>query len=249
VAPERRDDDPRLTSGDPLWSGSLDDGGRSEAPTERGPEAPTRHGPEAPTSRGPEAPERPGPSPAYGDGPVPPGAGGGGAVAAPGMPPGPTGRFTLAEWWRRVVAMLVDGLLIGVLAIVLIVVVTGAIGGVGFVGGDETGVVAIILGLMFSILMVAVIALLYAPLYMTMTNGQTLGRQAVGIRVVRTNGERTDFWWSVLREVVVKQLLFAGVGWSLTGGIAWLLDGLWPLWDDESRALHDMMVSSRVVKT
>ena len=52
----------------------------------------------------------------------------------------------------------------------------------------------------------------------------------------------------MLREVVVKWLLFNVVGGSVTFGLAWLVDVLWPLWDEENRALHDMVVDSRVIK-
>ena len=43
---------------------------------------------------------------------------------------------------------------------------------------------------------------------MAKTNGKTLGRMAIGIRVVRANGKPIDFGYAMLREVVVKWLLF-----------------------------------------
>jgi uncharacterized RDD family membrane protein YckC len=55
------------------------------------------------------------------------------------------------------------------------------------------------------------------------------------------------FGWAMLREVAVKALLFGGLG-SVTVGLASLLDVLWPLWDDENRALHDFIVDTRVVQ-
>ena len=60
-------------------------------------------------------------------------------------------------------------------------------------------------------------------------------------------GEPITFWFAVLREVVVKTLLFGIVGIDHVG-IASLLDVLWPLWDEENRALHDFIVSTRVVQ-
>jgi hypothetical protein len=51
----------------------------------------------------------------------------------------------------------------------------------------------------------------------------------------------------MLREVIIKSLLF-GILSSITAGIASVLDVLWPLWDDENRALHDFIVNTRVVK-
>jgi uncharacterized RDD family membrane protein YckC len=65
---------------------------------------------------------------------------------------------------------------------------------------------------------------------------------------VRAKGQPIDCLWAVLREVVVKTLVFAGIGGSVTFGLAWLLDCLWPLWDDENRALHDLVVDSRVIR-
>ena len=82
---------------------------------------------------------------------------------------------------------------------------------------------------------------------MARTNGKTLGRMAMGIRVVRASGEPMTFGCAMLREVAVKALLF-GIAGSLTFGLACLADVLWPLWDDENRALHDFVVDTRVVR-
>jgi uncharacterized RDD family membrane protein YckC len=69
---------------------------------------------------------------------------------------------------------------------------------------------------------------------------------AVGIRVIRANGEPMTFGFAMLREVAVKSLLF-GIASSLTFGLASLADVLWPLWDEENRALHDFLVNTRVI--
>jgi hypothetical protein len=34
---------------------------------------------------------------------------------------------------------------------------------------------------------------------------------------------------------------------SVLAGLPFLADNLWPLWDDENRAIHDMAVDSRVI--
>ena len=70
----------------------------------------------------------------------------------------------------------------------------------------------------------------------------------MGIRVVRANGEAMTFGWAMLREVAVKTLLFGMLLGSITLGLAWLVDVLWPLRDDENRALHDFIVDTRVVR-
>ncbi len=82
---------------------------------------------------------------------------------------------------------------------------------------------------------------------MSKTNGKTLGRMATGIRVIRTGGEEMTFGFAAVREIAIKGLLINGVGGAVTFGLAWILDSLWPLWDDENRALHDFIVNTRVV--
>ena len=157
-----------------------------------------------------------------------------------------SGTHVLASWWSRVGAALIDAVIVGLGSAVLLVALTAPFG-IGFFGGDEIGVVSIIVGLLFATLCVTIVAFLYAPAMMARTNGQTVGRMALGIRVVRAKGQPMTFGWAMLREVAVKALLF-GVASSLTFGLASLLDVLWPLWDEENRALHDFIVDTRVVR-
>ena len=177
--------------------------------------------------------------------PAPPGAGG--PVSPAGQAQAPVlGRFVLASWLSRVGAQLIDGVIIGVGALILFLPI-GAAAGVGFADDSDASLWAAIVGLILWVVCVAVIALLYAPLMMARTNGKTLGRMAVNIRVVRTSGEPITFGFAMLREVAVKAIGF-GIAGSFTFGLANLLDSLWPLWDEENRALHDFIVSTRVVK-
>jgi uncharacterized RDD family membrane protein YckC len=110
-------------------------------------------------------------------------------------------------------------------------------------GGRGAGVILLLLAFIWAMF-------LYAPLFMMRAgdrNGQTPGKQILQIRVVRQGGETMDFGWSLLRELIVKGLLIGMIG-SLFLSIPILLDYLWPLWDEQNRALHDMVVSTRVVE-
>jgi uncharacterized RDD family membrane protein YckC len=154
--------------------------------------------------------------------------------------PGWHGR-PLASWGSRVAAALLDGLilLIPVVALMIIIVAIAA-------GNDTAGWVTGILGFLAYL----VVAFLYSPLLMAREgphNGQTWGKQALGIRVIRDNGERMSFGWAALREIVVKAF-GVGLAASIIPVIPWFLDVFWPLWDDENRALHDMIVSTHVVR-
>ena len=68
-------------------------------------------------------------------------------------------------------------------------------------------------------------------------NGQTLGKQAAGIRVVRDDGRPITLATAFVRDVLLKFV----VG-NVTFGIGWIVDSLWPLGEKENRALHDLAV-------
>lgn len=170
----------------------------------------------------------------------------------PAGPPGtfppagsPAQPYVLAGWWSRVGAQLVDGLIVGIGAVLLAVAITAPFS-IGFFASTDAGVTSVVIGAIIAIACVSVVALLYAPALMARTNGKTLGRMATGIRVVRADGQPMTFSFAMLREVAVKSLGF-GIAGSLTGGIANLLDVLWPLWDEQNRALHDLVVNTRTV--
>ena len=73
-------------------------------------------------------------------------------------------------------------------------------------------------------------------------NGQTLGKQATGIRIVRDDGRQMTFGRALLREGVGKYLLAL-----ITLYVYLVVDYLWPLWDRENQALHDKIASTHVV--
>jgi uncharacterized RDD family membrane protein YckC len=156
----------------------------------------------------------------------------------------------LASWGSRVAAWFIDLLIVAVPATIIFwTLVAGAIGLSG--AGADAGFWALVGGAILSVLMFAVIALIYAPATMArqgLHNGETWGKQLIGIRVVRDSGQPMDFWTAALREVVVKGLL-VGFASTIIPFIPWLLDNCWPLWDDENRALHDMVVSTHVMRS
>jgi uncharacterized RDD family membrane protein YckC len=187
--------------------------------------------------------ERPTPeSPGYITTP-PPGAGGPPVSATPGAL---SGKHVLAGWWSRAGAQLIDWLIVGVGGILLAIAIMAPFSILWF-ADEGAGVIGTIVGAIIAVICASIAALLYAPALMARTNGQTLGRMVTGIRVVRANGEPMTFGYAMLREVAVKTLLI-GIAASLTGGLAYLADYLWPLWDEENRALHDMIVNSRVIQ-
>ncbi len=161
--------------------------------------------------------------------------------------PGPTapsgfGNRVLAGWWSRVGAAILDGLILLMMCVIAGVVI-GL--GIGLSGQDTSSqllvnVIAAGAGL--------VVGAIYYGVLMARNgarNGQTWGMQATGIRVIRVDGQPMRVGLVLVRQILVQQLLFGTLGFLLL--IPTFLNYLWPLWDKENRALHDMMCSTRVV--
>ena len=176
--------------------------------------------------------------------PPPPGAGGPVPTAA-GLPGG-AGQLVLASWGSRFGAAIIDGLIVSAAALVILIPLGIGVFATGE-SGSEGGFFALVVGLILALLVFALVALAYAPVMMWKTNGRTVGRMATGIRVVRANGQPMDFGTAVMREVVIKALA-VGIASSIIPLLPVLLDILWPLWDDENRALHDFPVNTRTVR-
>jgi uncharacterized RDD family membrane protein YckC len=141
------------------------------------------------------------------------------------------------DWGRRMGGALVDlAVAAGVFLVTAwVAAVLIAIGGTGPIVAAILVILAGIFG-----------AILYAPLLMVRggeRNGQTLGKQAIDMRVVRDDGEPIGFGVAMLREAVFK-LLF---GVAITGGLFLIVDALWPLFERDGLAVHDLATNTRVV--
>jgi uncharacterized RDD family membrane protein YckC len=142
----------------------------------------------------------------------------------------------LAEWWPRVGATLLDWLIVW--AIFIGVAIAAAIATAPF-GGDGISAVWWLIA--------AVIAIAYTCGTMSrkgLHNGQTLGKQAAGVKVVRDDGRPVTIKTAFGRDILIKY-----VGGNLTFGIGWIVDSLWPLGERENRALHDLAIKTHVVST
>lgn len=73
-------------------------------------------------------------------------------------------------------------------------------------------------------------------------NGQTVGMRRLGIRVVADDGRELTGGRAIIRFVLMVVMWLAFV-------IPGVIDCLWPLWERESRALHDLICRTHVVQT
>jgi uncharacterized RDD family membrane protein YckC len=90
--------------------------------------------------------------------------------------------------------------------------------------------------------------LLYAPLLLARTgrqNGQTVGKQALGLRVVPRHETTTPvtFGHACRRELLGRTLINV-----VTFGLYGLVDSLWCLFDPHKQTLHDKVGATIVVK-
>lgn len=147
----------------------------------------------------------------------------------------PDGEVVYAGFWKRVAAYLIDSVIIGVVS----VVIGGAIGGVmgvafGVGGGlDGGGVVAI--QLVAQLVSLLATACYYGWFYAS-ANQATPGKMAVGIKVVRSDGQGCGFWRGFGRYfAMILSGIILGIGFLMAAFTA------------RKQALHDMICDTVVV--
>jgi uncharacterized RDD family membrane protein YckC len=96
------------------------------------------------------------------------------------------------------------------------------------------------------ILITAVLFLVWAvvTILLVVRNGQSIGKRIVGIKVVRTNGQKASFWRIfLLRNVVnaIPSLI------PIVSYVYWLVDTL-VIFGESRQCLHDKIASTVVVK-
>jgi uncharacterized RDD family membrane protein YckC len=139
----------------------------------------------------------------------------------------------LASWWQRAAASVIDVLTI-TFGSVAVVVAGGRL-----LGGSD---------LAFYIAASAmVVGIVLYPVVLAVRsgdrNGQTLGKQLMGIRVVCNDGTLLRVRRALLREIVGRRIMSI-----LTLGVWPLVDLAWPLINRHNQALHDRIAATYVVR-
>ncbi|MGW0073177.1 RDD family protein, partial [Streptosporangium sandarakinum] len=164
----------------------------------------------------------------------------------------------LAEWWQRLVARIIDGLILAIPTFVVTLVLTGIlVTAPSF--NMETGEYSVGSGTFLATFLTGLVGGLIYFVYeflMLKAKGQTVGKMAMGIKVVPVGGapqaeglpsnkamSRAGVLWgpSILRGIPF-------VGFII--GIFSLVNVLWQLWDKPlHQCLHDKAAATTVVKT
>lgn len=163
---------------------------------------------------------------------------------AGGDPSAPEGSgWVVAGWWIRVVALILDGVLAAVVALVPIVVGAAVAFGSGepVMESDEITAadVPLLLGLALAVLLSVAFDLWNRGVRVG-ARGQSLGKQAVGVHVLGRDARVLGAAGGFFRWLVGALLQATLIGT--------LVDLLWPLWDRRKQTVHDKAAGSFPVR-
>ncbi len=171
----------------------------------------------------------------------------GGSLGGPSASPG----WQFAPWWKRVVAYLIDSLVLSmVLGLVAWPLVSNAVSGcvAAAPAVDQRALAACSSSLMGAVVTLALLSIVASLAYFGLLDGsargQTLGKRALGIatRDAATGGAIGPV------RAAARILVMGLLAFPLLLGLPWLLDVLWPLWDSRRQAWHDKLTGSVVVE-
>jgi uncharacterized RDD family membrane protein YckC len=159
----------------------------------------------------------------------------------------PVDRFgrPLAAWWQRLVAIIIDSLILGIPKTILTFIIIGSsISGGGYYGTSWRGSL-IVLGIVFAVIDIAYFAILNGG-----EKGQTVGQMALGISVRdeamggAIGPQRAGIRILVLYpEILLSWLPVIGA----LAGVYTIVAALSPLWDDRRQGFHDKVAHTDVI--
>ncbi|PRX90920.1 RDD family protein [Allonocardiopsis opalescens] len=185
----------------------------------------------------------------------------------PGPPPGqpfpgrperpqpPGAPAPLAEWWERLVARLLDGLIVSIPGAILYSIITAAATAPMYgIGAAYYGFGTPLWASLLAAALWVGVAIGY-EYYFLIRSGQTVGKTVMRLRVVALGGrlEPTGIeQGAALRRAAISSVGYASPAVPVVGllfGLFAILDGLFPLWDAPYRqTLHDKAVRTIVVR-
>ncbi len=158
----------------------------------------------------------------------------------------PAGGPQIASMVDRLVARIIDAVVLGVVGLILVIPAIGAlVGSADTVTGEPSG--GAITGFFVVLAVFVVITLAYEVVFIAV-RGQTIGKQVMKITVRReADGALPDWGPSFLRWLVP---IAAGVVTSCIGGVGQLVVYISPFFDNSGRnqGWHDKVAKTLVVK-
>jgi len=156
--------------------------------------------------------------------------------------------MTYAGFWRRFGAYFIDGIAVGIIALIILMVTVGPtwlamlpyLSQNHMTGNPQLGAfpASLPLALFMGVFLSMVLPVLYF-IIMWGRKGATLGKMAMGIRIVRTDGSDISYGTAFLRYI----------GYQVVSPALLCLGFLWMLWDDKEQTWHDKIASTCVIRT
>jgi uncharacterized RDD family membrane protein YckC len=136
-------------------------------------------------------------------------------------------------FWIRFAAVFIDGILMQVVRVPISLLIVGSVvTPFQRLGSNPAAFTGALIALTFATM---VVAFLYEVI-MIRYYGATLGKMAVGVKVVRSDGSGVSWGVSIARYFMrIVSGIILGIGYIMAG------------FDDEKRALHDRVCDTRVV--
>ena len=188
------------------------------------------------------------PGPPSGPPPGPPAtapAGGAPPTATAGQPTDSQGRV-LAHWWKRVVAALIDGVILYVINLIIGLLLGGALTfteepSINPQTGQLEGGSGFFATLILGNVVMLVVGIAYYVFFNGSEKGQTPGKMAMKIQVRdEATGGRVSYGKAGLRYIVGAVLFLLCV-------VPGIVDLLFPLWDPKRQTIHDKAANTLVV--
>jgi uncharacterized RDD family membrane protein YckC len=172
----------------------------------------------------------------------------------------------LSGWWKRVLARIIDNIIVWIVALPLTFVPLTRAGTISWeyvqeiwAAAQATSSTVPVLSvelttelngaILQASLTVLAVYLVYEVAFLT-TTGATIGKRAVGISVRLRDKPGPPPLLAVLKRTAVKEggnLVASVPVIGLFGSLFSLLNVLWPLWDDKKQAIHDKVAATNVV--
>ena len=151
--------------------------------------------------------------------------------------------LALAPWWKRFLAILIDGMVLGLAFFVVAGIIGAATKNSHSSNTTQPLTAGQAIGAFVGLFVIVFVPyLLYYGIMNGSRRGQTLGKMALGIAVrdARTGGP-IGVWRGVGRYAITMLFYLVLI-------IPFIIDNLSPLWDGRRQAWHDHVVHSVVVE-
>ncbi|MCK5844788.1 MAG: RDD family protein [Victivallales bacterium] len=146
--------------------------------------------------------------------------------------------FLYAGFWIRGGALFIDGIILNIIQMPISFVIGLIMGGTGATLDNNSGAgLAVFVVLQIINISISIIVPMLYYVFFLVKKGATPGKMALGLRIINADGSREISYGKAFGRYFAKMLS------SLTLCIGYMMAG----WDDEKRALHDRICSTRVI--